>query len=211
MPPPAYEIANNDVVAVTFFQTYQGMTILNVQHYIAALSSPITDGNAAIEDLLSEVRDKFFDGGAAVVWDALMVDSWHLDYIQAQVIYPNRRYYNFISPDLPGQITELGVPANVAAVASFPSNIAERGRTGSKHFTGMPLSKLDANYWDPTYLVDMDSMVQKFIDDIPALGGGNWEPILWSPTTPNDTSWPVGALMRNTVRIMRRWTLGVGI
>lgn len=211
MPAPDYTITEGDICQVTMFAEYQGSQIENVMHYRAKGTGSVATGNNEILALCDKWQT-IVNAGAGQQWKPLVVPQYTFNYVQAQIIYPTRRYYNTQTIGIVGTATAPGVPSNCAAVVSFQSHLPGRGRSGSKHFTGFPQANITGAQITSGFQTQLINLADRMIQDQPFdTAGWTWEAILWSTRTLSDTAYIVNKLVHSSVRVMRRRTLYVGI
>ena len=211
---PDFPVVNGDLCQLTMFATYQASKILNVWHYEAVITGggTVADGPAEMTNIMSKFETTVWNPAAGTTWPEWTVQTMVFDYLQAQIIDPIRRYYMLRVLGQSGDIAGGGVPSNVGATVSFQSNTVGRGRTGSKHFTGL----LNADVAGGNIAVGLYTKIgdtsQKSVANIagtdPSL---TWQARIWSNAHPTERSKVVSQYTNPNVRIMRRRTLHVGI
>lgn len=205
-------IANNDVFEVTMFSKYQDQYVLNVFHYIysgpgVAAADYTAQLNAVATDFYSKRWLNVLTGIKRGV-----VEDFVLERIRVQKIYPTREYYIDKLVNNPGDLIEAGVPVNSALTMSYPTDRAIRGATGSKRFTGLPLSGLDGGDWSGATLTQWNIIGTGLADYISGVDLLDvYFPTVWSPKRPADRATILSVYARSEVRTQHRRTKGLGI
>jgi hypothetical protein len=210
--PLTFAVANNDVVEVTSFQEYQGSVTLNVIHYRAVVSgAPIADGEGEMNTLLDKMVDAL--GGFEKYLADMVVADVVFGKMRAQIVTPSRKPYVDRFTGTNGAEAGAGCPSNVAGVVTKRGSVASRGRMGSIHVTGFPLSRLIDASWDNDAIAEMEDLGD-FLNtaqsgDDPSL---SWVPVVGkNQLTGGEWNDLIACTAQRTVRVMRRRTLHVGI
>lgn len=217
----AYPIASNSVVQLTVRSKLFGQTVMNTFHWRWEIGTlPITDGAAALDDLEAELeanawRDSYQAMCAPQVINAVADMQW---------IYPSRfvkRSYVFFPAGTAPLATTV---TNLAAALEFRSDVATRRGQSTKHIPAVGGLNSAAGILDAGFLGAMDDF--RVVHMLPiTLHGGTYRPIIFGRARPSYTdkhgnvhpALPVSTLpittseSKDTVRVMRRRTVGVGI
>lgn len=208
----AQTLAANSVVEITMRGTYQGSSVLNVFHYYNTTNAIVANGDAELLAMISNFRLLVWNpGGGAGVKDRL-VDSFTLDYIQAQQVAPTRQYYQYTAIGETGARAEPGIPSDTNITLSFRTARALQGTTGSKHFTGLSITDMSAAVWTNATILNWVSQGSNM--RVTLAGGAitaSWDPIVWSPRRSTDRALIVGGNVQQEVRVMRRRQFRLGI
>jgi len=209
---PDFPINNADIAQVTVWATYQSSKILNVFHYEAVVPGGEPDGPGEIAALALKFVQAVVDPAAGTKWIDWVVPEYHFDYAIAQIVYPLRRYYLDSDINLDGIEVGPGCPSNIGATTLLRSNKVGRGRSGSKHWTGMANITLDAGVVQLGLRTQINETVDKALANIPGIAGGlTWEPRIWNASKPADINRIISKYTYPETRIMRRRTLHLGI
>lgn len=207
-----FPIANGDICQVTIWCTYQSSKILNVLHYEAVVPGGLADGLPEVQSLLEKIRTTAINPAVGNKWRDWTVDQYRFNYSIGQIIYPTRRFYVSDQIELSGTLPGDGCPSNVGATASLQSSKVGRGRSGSKHFTGLDNADVAGGSLNAITRTNIQDTVDKLTTDIisadPSL---TWKPRIWSNSHPGDINEIVSSYVWPEPRIMRRRTLHVGI
>lgn len=207
-----YPINNNDVAQVTVFATYQASKILNVFHYKAITPAPVATGNAEVNRLVTQFIDKVIQPAAGVKWIDSVVNTFRFDYVQGQIVAPQRRYYTFEELTADGGVLQPGCPSNIGATVSYQSATVGRGRSGSKHYTGFANADLVNGTVRAAVLDQLRSITANTLLTLTGLDPGlTWEPIIFNFAKPTERNGIASTYAHPETRVMRRRTLHVGI
>lgn len=210
MPAPEYSITAGNIVEHTFFGRYQGQVILHVLHHRY-------DGPTTFDwgDEFANLYAKLVSDVGSFFQFVLLCESDEVEYtkVRQQIIYPNRRPYHDVSTLTQGSRALTNpMPSNVAAVINKQTSILARGRTGSLHLPGMDVSDQEDGIWDADYQTLLFDVAAQLPNNIPAVGAGaNWIPVTWSRSQPAADATIIDAFPMETVRVMRRRTIGKGV
>lgn len=209
---PDFPVNNGDIAAVTIWATYQASKILNVFHYEAIVPGGEPDGPGEVQNLAQEFVANVVDPAAGTRWLDWTVPGYIFNYAVAQIVYPIRRYYLDTDISEPGIEVGDGCPSNAGATALLRSNKVGRGRSGSKHFTGMANLTLANGQVQAGLKTQIEETLDKALANIPGVAAGlTWEPRIWNAAKPGDINRIISRYVYPEVRIMRRRTLHLGI
>ena len=114
--------------------------------------------------------------------------------------------------ELVASVYHRGLPWVLVRDLLFQSNTVGRGRTGSKHFTGLLNADVAGGNIAVGLYTKIGDTAQKSVANIagtdPSL---TWQARIWSNAHPTERSKVVSQYTNPNVRIMRRRTLHVGI
>lgn len=210
--PPTFPIAPNDIISLTTKAEYQQQTIMNVFHYKAFISSTIADGAAELTALNAFFYNNIWKAAVAAGWANQVVESFRMDWFQAQVIYPNRQFYIRRLVGELGAQPNPGCPSNTGITINWQTQFATRGRSGAKHFTALPLDALTGNRIAPLFVTAWQNLQPLLLEPRDTLAGvGQLVPVVWSMAQPGTPSEVVLATALDEVRIMRRRTFRIGV
>lgn len=202
-------IAENDIMEVTFRASYQGSVILNVFHFKVTTVLEGTDYELAMNALGTALLNKYW--AAAGLWRDIMVSTYRLNYIRLQKIRPSRLWYIDSTVDQAGAVVEDGIPSNLAAVVIVRSENTARGKSGSKHLTGFARSELEPDVWSADIFDALTELGTQFRDDVvTAAPIVTYTPVIYDRLQ-NTAANIIGMTVVPEVRIMRRRTKGLGI
>lgn len=205
-------VAIGDVIQVTLGYVAQAQQCLVVRHYTLANLPADID----YESWLDQIMNGWLLGPPGVV-DLLkkcLHSAVRINFIQAQGVFPTRRFYKRLSQDIPG--TNAGIepmPPNNAITLTLQTDIPGRGRSGSNHVGGLSSTcYTDDGFVEGAY----KTTVQAYGDSLPKGIGGVAPNNYWKACTFNKIKVPHtnlvrGAVVQDTMRVERRRTVGLGI
>lgn len=207
----AFDVATGAIIEVRHVQALNEQIIMNVRHYRLGVSTP-TDGRELAEALLDEIAE-----GVAAPWMATlasMQSSWLINGpVDMQWIFPTR-YITFTLPNPlnGGTVAEAALPQNVSAVATLRPDLAIRGRVGSFHVAGAPVDQDNGGSWQPAYQTSLQTLATQLATPIVLPDASTvFNPILLKKSTPAESLLVTSGTYQQTVRVMRRRTVGLGI
>lgn len=211
--PVTYTVSDGDVLEVTAFCSYQGVTVIHVFHYVVREAAPDTDGNQLVLDYLNRWK--------TVVWSSLpdglqnrVNSNFQLQRLRGQIVNPTRHYFNEIVVNEFGNNAVPGNPVDTDLVVDFRTNEIGRGKTGRKFFTGLFQNQINASQWAAGALVNWQAtgelMNFNILRNIPILTDFV-TPIIWSRKRPLDRRAIVAVACLPDIRVLRRRVPGVGI
>lgn len=214
MPAPDFTIEPSSIVEVTFWFTYQSSICMNVFHYVTNNTIVKTNGVAIVTEIGDYAKQQ--------IWNSIIPGTYlknitspncTLNFVRAQKVAGDRKWY------IDEIVNEAGtysigqdLPSDVQWCLSLQATRVGRGRTGSKHFTGM-MSGMYANaYLAATFISLAQLVAVKVQQDLnPPSLGASCTPIIWNSKHPTTFSYIHGAVVQNQVRVMRRRQVGLGI
>jgi len=204
--------AVGDIVEVTWRQLMFSQQLLNVQHYrvVSSTSSGSDVGdNQSFADHLAALTGA---GQLITVWRTSLAPNWVLSSVKAQKISPVRSAYTTASIGLAGLSGSNSEISNLAAVVSKRGTSGTRRAQGSIHFAGWPATFGNAGVWQAgvdTWWNNLEPLwsATQNVAAIPA----NLQPIIYNPGA--SVNWQTIAVwqLQDTIRVMRRRTVRVGI
>lgn len=207
-------IPANAVVAVTAVATYQTATVMHVSHYFNQLGD-ISAGNGELElnNLITKhLAACWLTGADPDVCLNRFVTAFFLQYVQAQMVSPTRKYYVRQIMGTPGTVDEAGCPSDTNLTVSLRTDRVIRGTQGNKKFTGWPASAIEGNQWSATALTNARALGVKFGQILAdSAATMRWVPIAWSKQRPTDRAQIITVTERQEVRVLRTRERGVGV
>jgi len=205
-------VVNNSILEVTMLQRYNAQVCMNVLHYRWTSTGP------AEGDDLTDLLDALVFNGVGSVTDLLKARNaatWFYTATKYQWVSPIR-----YTPKLYTDATGFGenvnpaLPQNVAAVLTKKAVVATRKGTGGVHFTGLCDDDVLDGFLTAARKTNMDAVavqLSQVADTGAVLAGSKLTPIIGpqteASTAPTWTDW----ISQDTVRVMRRRTVGLGI
>ena len=212
MPAP-YSIIQNDVIQLTLWYTLDNQQLLNTFHYQYRGATPIADGPAALQELMT----LFSAGVDQYVQNAIPYQSDNLMLVKAtaQLIYPGRWRAEVKTLGIPGEVdhTEDGaLPANVALSISRYTREAYRGASGRIQVPGLTGTQVVGSLIAPGAITNWGTAAETLRNTITDSLGNVWTPVLFrSKATPPAANAVTSVEVQGTSRVMHRRTVRVGI
>lgn len=217
----AYAIASNSVVQLTVRSKLFNQTVINTFHWRWEVGTvPITDGASALDDLEGELEaNAWRDSYQAMLAPQCLNGVADLQWIHP-TRYQKRSYVFFPAGSNPLDTTVT----NLAAALEFRADIATRRAQSTKHIPSVGGLTTVGGLLNNGFLGTMDDF--RVVHMLPiALLAGTFRPIIYGRARPAYTdshgvvhpALPVSTLpittseSKDTVRVMRRRTVGVGI
>jgi len=209
----AYSIIQNDVIALTLWYDLDNQTLLNTFHYQYRGATPIADGPAALQELMT----LFSADAAQYVQNAIPYQTDLLTLVKAtaQLIYPGRWRAEVKVLGIVGEVdhTEDGaLPANVCLSISRFSREAYRGASGRIQVPGLTGTQVVNSRIAPGAVTNWGTAATTLHNSITDSLGNVWTPVLFrSKATPPVANEVIGVFVQDTSRVMHRRTVRVGI
>jgi len=201
-----------DIVQVSWVQDCLEQRFLNIQHYRVTSSSSSNSDTADSQSFADHLAA--LTGGAELIgiWKAEMSEDWILRDVRAQKVDPTRSAY------AEAAINAQGLDAGPADVQNAAVVVTKRGTSGTRkgiggvHFGGFRPTKFsqgNISAATETWWGNMEPLYTA--SQTVAANGVIYAPVIYNPgSTPNYQtvfSWT----LQDTVRVMRRRTLRVGV
>lgn len=200
-------LATGSVILATFEGTSNGQQIINTHHFEFVQPGGAPDYRVELNDLLDKLT---VAGGWADDILAAANVSYKLEAIHAQPITPQRMTRVTRIVGTAGSRGGTALPQNVAAVIERKSDNATRWGRGNWHFCGLQVGDATNGIVQAAMLALLATVGDNFATTYVLTNGGEMRPILWSPKVPGRKT-PITAFsVKNTVRVMRRRTVGLG-
>lgn len=205
-------IAVNDVIEVTLGYIAQAQQCLMVRHYVCANLPADLD----YEGWLDQIMNEWLLGAAPVVGGLArcMHSAVSINFIQAQGIFPTRLFYKRLDQAIPGSNGGIEpMPPNSAITLSLQTDRPGRGRTGSVHVGGLSSTcYTDDGFVEATYKGLVQVLGNRLKNGIGGVSPNNyWKACTFNRLQVPHTNLIRAASVRDTMRVQRRRTVGLGI
>lgn len=210
---PVSPIMSGDIVQVIVRSTFQGDALLNVLYY-KALSSYADD---SYRETLEELAAGLIVDDINSLTDpmlAVMGGNVRLDYLQLQRVYPTRSPYIRETVATNGTYAEDCYTGNVCGVITKQCEAVGRGRSGSFHMGGLGGTLYSQGVLTADAILLFEDIAnalritQLGVAEDTGFRPGTFNPDLGAPGNFNPL---LDTVVQQTLRVMRRRTLGVGI
>lgn len=204
MPTP---LVDQSVILTTFQYSQNSQELLNTFHHNFTLAGGRPDYHTAMDEWLSglAVANGWVDDILAC-----MHASCTLLAVYAQPIWPTRLTKIQRVINSPGTRGGTALPQNCDAVIDKLSDIGARYGRGSWHQPGLIASDVSNGNIQPAIITLLDDLRINFRTSFTLPGGGDLDPILWSPKVPGRKTGITMTRVQLEARVMRRRTVGVG-
>lgn len=208
------ELNVGDIALVTAKGTLAGQTILNTFTY-RCIDIGIDFGieaNVAMDDLVDAIVDP--DPGLHTRLLDVMPSNYTLNYWTAQIIAPVRVYrFTGDTLDSAGASGSAASTANLASVITRRGAFANRRNQGSLHVPYPDLlTETTPGLISAAFLTDLNLLAANMLlTKTTPVHGCVFKPVLYNPGATPAYSDLVAAFAQDTIRVMRRRTVRVGI
>ena len=201
-------ILPESIAQLTFQGTHDGQQVMTVMSYKSKNTAIITNGRPVLESLLNiaaqplGLYEKYL---ACISSDVKAV----VPYVQ---LVANARYA-YITPagaGTDGDIAGPCMPANTAQVVTRRGEIADRRNISSLHLPGVPVAAVVDSFLTAVHMAKLQEFGTASCQAIVTSDGTEWQPVAYRRTSPGDSRQLVEAYVQNTVRVVRRRTVGLG-
>lgn len=203
-----YTVDNGAILEAVVSYQFAAQQCLNVSHWKFGTDAGAVDGVAAINEF-----DGLFNAGLGYV--RKLANCMHVNAIIQQVsyqwIFPTRYAYRTKAPTVGvGQIAGAALPPNVAlALERFNDNTTRHDR-GEMHIGAVPGIFVDNGSVTGAAQLNFDELITKATSVIVGFGT-TYTPILFNRAAPAQSKVVLAGRLRQTSRVLRRRTVGVGI
>lgn len=210
-----YTPSVQSIAQVILAYEMHGVSLMNVWHYknLSEFSSGnFTDGKEALENLLSAI-DVDPDG----LTDALetyLSDQVTFKYLQAQWIDPTRyAYIRALPVKTAGTVAGDAAPQNVAVSVTLKTDNAGRHAVGRTQFAGVAAAAVDDGSVNPAVKGGLQTIVTDILMGPYTIGdpAESFGLCILNRGAPGQSILVTDAIAQDSVRVMRRRTVGLGI
>lgn len=203
-------VNQGDIVQVSVQGLCLGQMTLATMEYICTASSTSPSYVTAVQNIADNFRTGPINSWAAA-YVAVAPNNWTLVNVRAQVIYPTRGIFRVSAASTPGGYGSGASTTNVTGVITKRTISGKRWGLGRLHLAPLP----NGSFGDGVLTGAYTSLLATLVSYIPQTLVMNSEttalmPILFSINTPTRQTPVISADLQNTVRVLRRRTLGVG-
>jgi hypothetical protein len=201
-------IAHNSIIQTTWWQSYQGQQLMNINHYQYRLVGGNPDYRAEMTDLLNQF-------GAGTPINAMMAaccsTGWTLDYVTAQPVYSTRLKAVTSYPNLAGLKAGGQAPSNVAADIIKETDFATRWGLGMWHQGGLISTDVAGGVLSGAINTALQTLAPLLVQQITLASGAICQPVIWNIRVPTRVSDLGNWTVLGTSRVMRRRTHFLGV
>lgn len=199
-----------DVVALSYQGLILGQRTINTLHYVVQISST----NTSVLPALTSLASAFSTGAVSPTLPLLaaMPQNWTLTHIRAQRVSPTRSAFVDYADGRPGQLVTDAESTNVNATITKRTISGTRPGIGSFHAPAIPVDGFAFGLLTAAYKILTETYAIRFINVfIDPVDNTQLQPIVFHKAVPSASFPIVSITVQNTLRVMRRRTVGVGI
>lgn len=218
----AYPVASGSVLQLTLRGILLDQVVMTIFHYQLDPTSPsLLDGAAALDNFFTQIAaggDMLNDYGDA------MPTEWVSDEIDLQWIWtPRYVKKTYANPFPNGNSGSSTTVCNLACAMEIRGETANKRSVGIKHLPGVGGGDATAGFLTPAYLATAAAIKAQCQASVVA-AGRTYNPIIYGrerqaftkcgktyPFLPQLSTRITNASLNDTVRVMRRRTVGIGI
>ena len=207
-------VALNDVFLITMLGRYAGQRVMLTHTYMVTNTGPGVDDVLAMDSLLTAVRGGA--GGGDILESAYRVSvgtNYTLEEITCQKIAGIRTVKRSFARNVPGNGGAASLTGNIAAVVTLRTVLAGRTQVSNKHIgpvpdvVGLVTGGFITGAYDANLTVTKNALLVGFTD---AVLGVTWAPCIYHRGSIALPSQVTTGVVQQTVRVMRRRTVGQG-
>lgn len=202
----AWIMPGRTIIEASIRYTLNAQTLLSIFHYRLVTNTNQADGEAVLNAFNSAFNDVagVVDKIAGVTSQDLIIDQ-----VVLQAIYPTRfRRYVYEPVQTAGQIAEDSLPQNVSVAITKRADEASRHGIGTLHMPAVPPSYVEGGYLTALAVNEYTTVADEMLVEY---GTPEFEPVLFNRANPAASLRITAADVRNTSRVQRRRTVGLGI
>lgn len=213
MPAPTLgTLAVNDLIFVTYKMRLWGQRIMNTFYYsVSAVGAVPGDRWTAYASLRTQMQ---LPAGLEVDLRACMTADVSLETLRLQFISPQRMAFREFVVGNNGTHPGVSGTPNVAASIERRTELASRHGVGRIQIAGMPDNAYSTGFLTVPYIAVLDTLATEIPRDITDAAGNTYRPVLAYHDPLSAPPWVaspvIGCETKNTVRVMRRRTVGLG-
>lgn len=204
MPTP---LADGAIVQISVIYSQNSQTLINTLHYKYSNAGGAPDYRDAMNELLNELQTAgdLEDDIAAAMHNTCTLIRW-----EAQPVYPSRFSKVTRTMNRAGARGGTALPQNVSAVITKQTDLATRYGRGTWHAVGLVTTDNDNGKVSFGLNGVLDQIGQDIAFDRALATLGTMVPVIWVRGVPARATPITSYKVEDTLRIMRRRTVGVG-
>lgn len=203
-----YLLVPDAIVQVTFEGIHDGQQTITTLNYKNVNTSPVIDGRLQVASLLDNITAA---GGLYDLYCLCLSQDVQNIRIYGQVITPTRyAYVQGTNAGGNGSIPGPCMPANTAQVVTRRGDIADHHNISDLHLPGVPIASVLDSKLTVQQLVALQTFLDESLRSYVTAGGASLVPVAFNRTTPSTSRELIEGYPQDTVRIVRRRTVGLG-
>lgn len=201
-----YTIPSGAILEASIQGRSAGQLTLSVFHYVLDTPGGVADGAAEIDAFNLEWNTSLDFVG---VYADCCSTEFAIENIVYQWIYPNRYRRVIKTPaETAGTVSQPSFPPNVSGAITKQADVATRHGIGTLHMPGVPNGSNDDGYVTISQKARYGAL-GTFLSA--PYRTSTLFPVLYRRLAPNASAVVTAATVRDTMRVVRRRTVGVGI
>ena len=202
----------SDLIEVSFRGHCEQQTILNIFHYRVVSSSSVSSDVADNFTLAAYLAGQTAEGQVLKEYLDLLPTNYTLDKVRVQKILTTRSQYAEATSGVLGFWPALSNNTNLAAVLTKQGSTGTRRAIGSIHIGPISETAQDRGRVNAAYKTDLESFgtVWRTPFTVPA-NNINYRLVIYNPNVIPYYQDVSALVIQDTVRTMRRRTVGLGI
>lgn len=210
---PLPPVATGTIVQIGLESLVFSQRILMLHYYRCIQASSSVPIDTAIASLLAVLAS---DGPNSIAdpYCSCLPANQTLVGITGQAIYPTRYARQRLIQNQAGAIAGPATVSNIAGTITFYDGFAGRSHTATKHIGTLPPNASTNGLLTTGQKDSLNDLAGQMLQNVVIAGSATWEPVIYhkggdGPAAKATTmyTWAVG----DTVRVMRRRTVGLGI
>jgi len=206
-------IVDGDIIELRAYYQMSGQTLMNVFHYKADETSADLDMVFALQFALNEWAEN--PALWPQVWASNATEDCTIVKLAAQKIFPSRYFHVSKIVDIPGTTDTTGspsLPQNVQLSVTKVSDAVGRGRTGRVEVPGLHSDLVTPGTITPAAILWLEALGEsmKLSIDMEELSPSKLKPVILHRFAPAGSPELLTYRVQETVRVVRRRTVGVG-
>lgn len=200
------------IIELSFRGTLFNQRLLNVRHYEVSVEGTIPGITASLEALMNEI-DNGGPNDMVTPYLNCCGPEFVLDELRLQVVKAVRSRPVSRAVGAAGTFGSVVTAPNVSGVITLYTNLATRRGQGALHMPGLAVEAYAGGDLTAPYQVNLQAFATAVTQTIsPAVGGGTYVPVIYHRDLTGALAGDaiINFTIQDTLRVMRRRTVGVG-
>jgi len=204
-----YDITTNSWLSVTFEGRQAGQQIMNVMNYVYEGDETVEDGPLVVDELdtLITAADDLWER-----WLGCMSNN----------VTSCKRFYQWFHPiryawigkgldvETAGALEMLSPGPNWSQAVTRRTNFAGREEVSTLKLAGVPAERIQDGFLTDPQMTVLQDFADRSVHQYVLGSGSKMTPVPWNRVSPGSANQLRTAYAHNTVRVMRRRTVGLG-
>jgi len=204
-----YDITTNSCLQIQFEGRHAGQQVMNIMTYVYDGGATTEDGPLVIDEIDGIITPV---GKLWATWLDCLSDDLTNAVRAYQWIHPIRYAYVLKGDDVvtEGNVAGDALPPNCSQAVTRRTNFAGREETSTLKLPAVPADMVANGFILDAHLITLNLFGAESCKEIPLGSGSKMVPIPWNKTSPGSANQLRTSYAHNTVRTMRRRTVGLG-